>query len=99
MAIAVAEQGNIAQALQVCERVPESIDQARVYLAIAQVAATQAPTQAYAAFGKALRFATIERGDAFRLLELAIPVVTKWGGVATLVQLAEAVCDVDSWIV
>jgi tetratricopeptide (TPR) repeat protein len=99
IAVALAEQGDIPQALEVCQRLPESVEQGRVYLSIARAAAKHDPGSGYAAFGKAMRFAAIDRGDGFRLLEQAVPVMAAWGGADMLVRLAGVVSDVDSWIV
>lgn len=99
IAVALAEQGDIPQALEVCQRLPVSVEQGRVYLSIARAAAKHDPGSAYAAFGKAMRYAAIDRGEGFRLLEQAVPIMGTWGGADMLVRLAGVVCDVDSWIV
>lgn len=97
LAIAIAEQGDLALAQSLATSMPFVFDQARVYMAIARSTIIRDPVQAHALVGLALRSAAIDRSYTFRLIELAIPILAKVGTTANLVELAKALHESDSW--
>ncbi|NJN67288.1 MAG: hypothetical protein HC884_11535 [Chloroflexaceae bacterium] len=99
VAVALAEQGHLAQAQDVAQQVFLPFERTRVYLAMAHYAAAQAQdrAQAYAALGMALRLAVTDRSEAFRLVEQAAPVIGLLGGGEVLTRLAAEVVEMDGW--
>lgn len=99
VAVALAEQGHLAQAQDVARRVLLPFEQTRVYLAIAHYAAAHARdrAQACAALGMALRLAVTDRSEAFRLMEQAAPVFGFLGESDVLTRLAAEVVEIDGW--
>ncbi len=96
VATAVAEQGDLAQAQQIAEKIAQPMDQARAYLSIARTAVTIDPVRARAALGIACMAATLGRAEAFRLLEQATPVLGMLGGAEVLTSLAAAIDAIDA---
>ncbi len=95
IAAALAEQGNLERACDLAREVRLPHDRARVYLAVARAATDPARTSAM--LGTALLLAVQERGVAFRLVEQALPALTRLGGAPLLHQLALALADMESW--
>lgn len=96
VAAAVAEQGDLAQAQQIAEKIAQPMDQARAYLSIARTAVTIDPIRARIALGVACMAATLGRAEAFRLLEQATPVLGILGGAEVLTSLAAAIDEIDA---
>lgn len=99
VAIALAEENNLTQAWDIVTTIPYPFNQARVYITIAQTAASCDCAQAYRALGSALRLGCIDRSHTFKLVEHAIPTFTIMGGAQLLTRLASAIYDSDNWLV
>lgn len=97
IAVALAEQGEIARAQHLVAHIAQPFEQARVLLAAARQSAPHNPAHAFATLGAALRLAVVEREHAFRLVGQAMPAMATMGGAAMLTRLTAAVTDIDSW--
>jgi tetratricopeptide (TPR) repeat protein len=97
LTIALIEHGNLARASTILNDIVHTFDRARVYLAMARQTAPHDPSHACSALGKALCLATRDRGETFRLLEHAAPVLAQTGGASLVTRLAHAINNFETW--